>query len=130
MGIKYLQHVVCTLFELSTVLFCNCFYLVAEHPTLAHLEYLVAKGGRVLKIVTEVAGRWEKMARSLNFTEGEIEIIQRNHPGDVESACSDVFKRWLERKHRHPVTWQTVVECLREVDLNVVAKDLNATLVD
>ena len=101
-----------------------------EQPTMAQLEHLVAHDGRVIKIVTEVAGRWEKMARRLNFTEAEIEILQRNHISDVESACSGVFQRWLDGKHRLPVTWHTVVECLREVDLNVAAEDLNTILVD
>jgi len=93
----------------------------------------VTHDGRVIKIVTEVAGRWERMARRLNFTEGEVEILQRRHASDVESACTDLFQRWLNPitgNHRQPVTWQTIVECLREIDLNVAAEDLNAILVD
>lgn len=106
------------------------FHPLGECPTVAQLEYLVVHEGRVIKIITEVAARWEKMARRLNFNEGEVEILQRNHAGDVESACTDLFYRWLNGNHRQPVTWQIVVECLRDIDLNVAAHDLNTILVD
>ena len=97
---------------------------------MAQLEHLMTHDGKVITIVTEVAGRWERMARRLNLTEGEVEILQRRHASDVESACTDLFQRWLKGNHRQPVTWQTVVECLTEIDLNVAAEDLNAILVD
>ena len=92
------------------------------------LEQLRTHDGRIVKIVTEVAAHWKQMARSLGFKEQEVIIIHRNHPNDVESACIDMFERWLAGGHRQPVTWQTVVDCLRELDLNVVANDLENIL--
>ena len=99
-----------------------------ESPDMARLEQLRTHNERVIKIVTEVAGVWEQMARTLDFSEAEVIIIQRNHPSDVESACTDMFRRWLSGQHRQPVTWQTVIDCLRELDLNVVANDLEDIL--
>ena len=95
---------------------------------MVQLEKLKTHDGRVIKIVTEVAGNWEQMARRLGFKEPEVKIIHKNHPNDVESACTDMFERWLAGEHRQPVTWQTVVDCLRELDLNVVANDLEEIL--
>jgi len=96
----------------------------------AQLEQLRTHDGRVIKIVTEVAGNcsWEQMARRLNFKEPEVNIICKNHPSDVVSACTDMFGQWLAGNHRQPVTWQTVVDCLRELDLKVVANDLENIL--
>lgn len=97
---------------------------------MSQLEHIMIHNGRVIAVVTEVAGRWERMARALDFSEAEVEILGRNCKNNVELACTDLFTRWLEGNHRQPVTWQTVIECLKELDLNVVAEDLNAILVD
>ena len=118
-------------FSLWSVL-VNVNYIVTltldECPDVPQLEQLRTHDGRVIKIVTEVAGRWEQMARRLDLKEPEVIIIRRNHPNDVESACTDMFGRWLAGKHRQPVTWQTVIDCLKEIDLNVVASDLEDLL--
>ena len=94
------------------------------------MEQLRTHDGREITIVTEVAGisNWEEMARRLDFKQSEVNIIRKNHPGDVKSACIDMFGQWLAGKHRKPVTWQTVVECLKELNLNVVANDLETIL--
>ena len=52
---------------------------------MAQLEQLKTHDGRVIKIVTEVAGDWEQMARRLGFKELEVKIIHKNHPNDVVS---------------------------------------------
>ena len=107
---------------------CNIIVLLDECPDVVQLEQLRTQDGRVIKIVTEVAGDWEQMAQRLDFSEPEVIIIRRSHPNDVESACTDMFERWLAGEHRQPVTWQTVVDCLKELDLNVVASDLDNIL--
>ena len=97
---------------------------------MAQLEQLRTHDGGMIKIVTEVAGNcsWEQMARRLHFKEPEVNIIRKNHPNDVKSACIDMLGQWLKGEHRQPVTWQTVIDCLRELDLKVVANDLESIL--
>ena len=95
---------------------------------MVQLEQLRTHDGRVIRIVIEVAAHWEQMARRLGFKEPEVRTITRNHPCDVESACTDMFEQWLAGEHRKPVTWQTVVDCLKEIDLNVAASDLENIL--
>jgi len=58
----------------------------------AQLEQLKTHDGRVIRIVTEVAGDWEQMARRLDFSEAEVIIIRRDHPNGVVSACTDMFE--------------------------------------
>ena len=38
-----------------------------------------------------------------------------------EPICTEIFNRWLHGVGRWPVTWETLVESLRTVDLNFVA---------
>ena len=48
--------------------------------------------------------------------------------GHIEASKSDpvnitaeILKEWLQGKGRKPVTWQTLVNCLRDTDLNILA---------
>ena len=94
---------------------------------MTQLQLLRTHDEREIKIVTEVAGMWEWMAGRLGLSDPEVIIIQRNHPNDVESACTDMFRRWLAGR-RQPVTWQTLINSLRELHLNVVASRLEDIL--
>ena len=110
------------------MLILECPIRLGECPKVAQLEQLRSPDGKVIKIITEVAGVWEEMARRLDFSEPEVSIISRDHGNSVKLACTNVFVQWLAGEHRQPVTWQTVVDCLRELDLNVAAENLNAIL--
>ena len=39
-----------------------------------------------------------------------------------------VYKKWISGTGRKPVTWQTLVDVLREIDLNRVADDIDSTV--
>ena len=49
----------------------------------------------------------------------------------VVPCCREVFSRWLqgneESGYRTPVSWQTVIECFRELELNAIAKNIEDT---
>ena len=40
----------------------------------------------------------------------------------------DIFQEWLLGRGKQPVTYTTLVECLRAVDLNVLADDIEEVL--
>ena len=40
----------------------------------------------------------------------------------------DVFQEWLQGRGKQPVTYATLVECLRAVKLNVLAHDIQDVL--
>ena len=103
---------------------------LGELPTVAQLKQLRSHNGKSIKIITEVAAEWEDMARSLDFSDAEVRNNSRDYGNSVELACTNVFAKWLEGNHKKPVTWQTVIDCLRELGMNVAAKDLNAILSD
>lgn len=75
-----------------------------------------------------MAAYWEKVATSLHFQQHNIWIIKRDYPNQCESACRSVFLKWLastaEDDRRQPVTWNTLVEVLIEIDLSEVATEL------
>ena len=47
-----------------------------------------------------------------------IETTQRGDPLRITVA---ILQQWLQGKGRLPVTWHTLMECLRDAKLNVVA---------
>ena len=40
----------------------------------------------------------------------------------------EILQRWLKGEGRLPVSWRTLVECLRDAKLNVVAEDIESVL--
>ena len=40
----------------------------------------------------------------------------------------EILKHWLHGKGRKPVTWQTLVKCLRDMKMNVLADNIESSL--
>ena len=40
----------------------------------------------------------------------------------------EILKQWLQGKGRKPVTWQTLIKCLRDTNLNALADDIESSL--
>ena len=79
-------------------------------PTIQELFRLVA---------SNVAADWEKLAIMLEFDEDghTIKAIQRDLWGQgVHACCMQALHLWLRGKGKHPVTWDTLIECLVDID--------------
>ena len=42
------------------------------------------------------AAQWEDIGVYLDIEQGPLNTIRANHPGDVESCCRDLWKKWLQ----------------------------------
>ena len=81
-----------------------------------------------MKVVEEVAAKWEQLAYVLHFSPAVVRNIQRDTQHDCVSACQEVLYRWLNGETSHPVSWQTLIDSLRDCDFNTLADDILATL--
>ena len=93
-------------------------------PTLKDLDGLV---------VGEVAGKWEPVAIQLGVEESLIAIVTRNHPGDCEGACRDVFVRWLKGERnsgRKEKTWHALLKALERSGFGTLANGLRRQMVE
>jgi len=54
-----------------------------------------------------------------------IEASKRFVPVDI---TVEILRYWLKGKGRKPVTWQTLVECLRYTGLNVLADEIENSI--
>ena len=58
-----------------------------------------------------------------------MRIDRGNHLQSV-NACRNVLIEWLEGKSRQPITWETLIEVLKEVDLSELAKSVQEILLN
>ena len=57
-------------------------------------------------------------------TGARLETIIRKHLNDAEQINMEIFKLWFAGEGEQPVTWGTLVEVLRDVELATLASDI------
>ena len=50
----------------------------------------------------------------------QLNIIEKNHPGDVQKCCTEMFKYWLQIDTE--ATWNKLIDALKEIRKNELAK--------
>lgn len=98
-------------------------------PRLDDLRNFPVNGG-FKDITVEIGSEYESFGTLLLKDEGgskvkNIEKEKRGHPVDI---TVEILRQWLQGKGREPVTWQTLVECLQDAQLNVLANIIESTL--
>ena len=48
------------------------------------------------------------------------------HLNDAERINKEILERWLVGTGKKPVTWTTLVEVLRDIELSILADDIEA----
>ena len=99
------------------------FFLRKCAPTLHQLD-LIKANGKSVRVISVVAGKWEKVATRLFLESHDIERIERDCFYKTESSCRAVFMEWLAGKYREPVTWETLIKVLEEANFSTVVSDL------
>ena len=69
----------------------------------------------------------------LNDIDGAImKVIERDHRYYTKYIMDEVFDRWIRREYQegegHSNTWQTLVKCLRFIQMNTLADDIEGVL--
>ena len=47
----------------------------------------------------------------------KIKIIEKSERDDVLRIVAEILQQWLKGKGRLPVTWHTLIQCMRESNL-------------
>ena len=81
-----------------------------------------------INILTEAASCYSMLGIILlNDPNGrEVQIIEQKYNNDASRIMFDIFRKWLTKDEE--ASWKKLVWCLREVELNVVAKDIEENL--
>ena len=96
-----------------------------------HQLYLLKVGGRQKRIMLEVAADWEGLALLLEFDYSVIKLIRENNSGRdarTERCCQDMLCRWLDGEACQPVTWERLVEAIRDIPNDKLATEIQELL--
>ena len=75
---------------------------------------------------------WKKFGMVLLGTKDdrELTLIQQNNQGkSFKEKCGDLLEIWMKRSDSNPPSWEQVIQALKEVNLNHVAKELETAIV-
>jgi len=59
-----------------------------------------------------------------------IDSIAHKYKNDAEQINTEVLQQWINGKGRHPVTWKTLTEALFDIELSVLAQEIEAVKCD
>ena len=102
-----------------------------DGPNLPFLLNFPGKNG-FIDIAAEIGTRYVLFGTFLledNYGYTLRAIENYNH-GDPLRITLHILQHWLQGRGRKPVTWQTFVKCLRDSHLNVIADNIEMSLVD
>ena len=82
-----------------------------------------------MKVIEQVAPEWEELAYTLHFCPAVVRAVRRDTQ-DCASACTEVLYRWVSGAEGtlQPVSWVTLIECLRDCSFSTLARDLENAL--
>ena len=50
--------------------------------------------------------------------------IEEKHRGNVERINTEILQEWAKGRGKKPVSWQTLTEVLRDIQLGVLANEI------
>ena len=57
-------------------------------------------------------------------TGARIQTLTHKHMKDAEQINMEVLQQWLAGRGKHPITWKTLAEVLQDIELNILAKEI------
>lgn len=117
---------------ISYAVYCKtCFYTAGEvqidRPTL--IECVRFRGReRRFNISQEIGTNYITFGTLLlEETTGErVKAIASKHMYDSEQTTVEILEEWIAGKGKHPVTWNTLVEVLHDIELSALAREIEA----
>ena len=102
----------------------------ADDPlSLSALRNFTVKEGAI-DIAEKIGTDYEHFGTLLlNDNDGtKVKNIEMSKHGDPVHITVEILKQWRQGKGRKPVTWRTLVDCLRGTGLNVLADKIELSL--
>ena len=55
-----------------------------------------------------------------------VNNIERKHREDAERINTDILREWATGRGKKPVTWETLTDVLRDIELSALASEIEA----
>ena len=57
-----------------------------------------------------------------------VDCLKEKCRGDPQEIVTTVYKKWISGTGRQPVTWQTLIDVLRDIELTSLAEEIETAL--
>ena len=99
----------------------------AARPTLIECVRLRGRERRI-NIPQEIGVKYHEFGLFLleDETGARIHSLANKHRNDAEQINMEVLQQWITGRGKHPVTWKTLIQVLRNIELTVLAGEIEA----
>ena len=103
-------------------------HYIGTKPTLPELLKFMCTDGRVLNIPEEIADKSIHFGTFLLEDKHgtRVKIMAYECLNNARQINIEIFQEWLTKRGRQPVTWETLVEVLRDIELFTLAGKIEA----
>ena len=93
-------------------------------PTLCQLGCLKHNNQRIM-VIEQIGSKWEFVADQLGIESHVTDTIKVDSHYQVNSACREMFIRWLKGIGCQSITWRALIDALNDAGLSQVAHELD-----
>ena len=97
-------------------------------PSLQELLKFACTDGRVISIPVEIGTKYVQFGTFLldDRNGSRVKMIAHKHLNDPEQTNTEILQEWLTGSSKQPVTWATLVNVLRAIELFTLADEIEA----
>jgi len=102
-------------------------FSVGHSPTFPELQHFPLKDGYI-NIAEEIANDYNNFGILILDDKKGSKVAAIAKTKNDDSITVEILRQWLQGKGRMPVTWLTLVKCLQDTGLKVLADDIKGAL--
>jgi len=97
----------------------------ADRPTLVECIRFQGRKRRI-NIPQEIGVKYYQFGLLLleDHNGARIHALALKHRNDIHEINIEIIEEWVAGKGKHPVTWKTLVEVLRYIELRTLAEEI------
>ena len=98
-----------------------------EQPTLTECIGLQGLERRI-NLPQEIGTKYKTFGTLLleDRTGERVNAISLRHMNNAEKVNVTILEEWIAGRGKHPITWKTLIEILQDLELNVLAGEIEA----
>ena len=83
---------------------------------------------RRINVPQEIGTKYHEFSILLldDSTGGKVHNLEHKYREDAERINTEILQEWVAGRGKQPVTWETLIEVLRDVELCTLAGDIEA----
>ena len=86
-----------------------------DHPTMRQLVKMM----RIKDIGITIYTRWRDLGLELLDSNMILNVIEFDHPRDIDTCCRVMFEKWLDKTP--DASWSQLVTALNNIEMNTAA---------